>query len=144
MLYKMRYCNQALAEWGKSVTGNFRQRVSQCHYELKMLHTKEDAFSVARYKEVRCTLFSILDQKEVYWKQRAKQFMLKEGDKNSKYFHTAASSKNKRNLISQLRSENGTMMDWDNGLVEVIERYYSNLFTTSNTSSGGVHPNKGY
>ena len=45
------------------------------------LRGKTDDMAVGEFFSVRAELDSLLDQEEVYWKQRAKDFWLKEGDK---------------------------------------------------------------
>lgn len=99
MPQKITMCNKDLAEWGKSITRNFGQHIKQCSEELNRLRSKRDTRLVNTFKEVRAQLFKILDHKESYWKQRAKQFWLREGDCNNKYFHVAASTRKRRNLI---------------------------------------------
>lgn len=39
--------------------------------------------SVQKHKEAKEELFEVLAQKEVFWKQRSKQFWLNSGDRNS-------------------------------------------------------------
>ena len=51
---------------------------------------KTEDTAVCEFFRVRAELDSLLDQ-EVYWKQRAKDFWLKEGDNNTRYFHSHAS-----------------------------------------------------
>ena len=48
---------------------------------------------------------SLLDQKEAYWKQMAKQFWFSEGDSNTKFFHSMASARQLINRISRLKND---------------------------------------
>ncbi|KAM6561563.1 uncharacterized protein LOC133032398 [Cannabis sativa] len=80
---KLQLCASNLAHWGKEVTGCFRKRIKFCKDELKILKSKRDVSSVQRYEDVKNQVSCILDQKETLWKQRAKQFWLKEGDHNN-------------------------------------------------------------
>uniref|UniRef100_A0A803NGP6 DUF4283 domain-containing protein n=1 Tax=Cannabis sativa TaxID=3483 RepID=A0A803NGP6_CANSA len=128
---KINSCAIALAPWGKEITGNFNKRIKKCRAELKLLKNKRDELSVSKYSEVKKKLFTILDQKEAFWKQRFKQFWLKGGDQNSKYFHRAASNRRSHNRIIKLRNNNGDWVEWGHGLEGVIVQHYSSLFLTS-------------
>lgn len=75
----------------------------------------------------------MLDQKEVYWRQRSKQFWPKSGDKNTRYFHATATTRKKSNQMLKLQNSEGLWQEWGNGLEELITNYYSELFTTSQT-----------
>lgn len=68
MVRKIRCCSTALAEWGRDITGKFKERIAGCNKVLRSLRSRRDAGSVARYKEVQAKLFEILTQKELYWK----------------------------------------------------------------------------
>ncbi|XP_060965763.1 uncharacterized protein LOC133034618 [Cannabis sativa] len=133
ILNKLNVCADALSQWGKEITGNFKRRIRECNAEMKLLKKKRDDISMARYSEVRKQLFAIIDQREIFWKQRAKQFWLKEGDQNSKYFHKAASNRRRSNLISKLKNDQGVFVDWENGLSDVVVQYFMSLFSASNT-----------
>ncbi|XP_030505207.2 uncharacterized protein LOC115720191 [Cannabis sativa] len=109
ILNKLNVCADALSQWGKEITGNFKRRIRECNPEMKLLKKKRDDISVARYSEARKQLFAIIDQREIFWKQRAKQFWLKEGDQNSKYFYKAASNRRRSNLISKLKNDQGCL-----------------------------------
>lgn len=79
-------------------------------------------------------LLEVIDRKEIYWRQRSKQFWLREGDNNTKYFHAAASNRRRRNRITQLTTESNQIVTWDNGLAQELENYYTRLFSSSNQS----------
>ena len=68
------------------------------------------------------------------WKQRSRNKWLKEGDKNTKYFHCRANQRNRRNLIIGLKDDNGTWVEDEANLGKVVERYFEQIFTSLNPS----------
>uniref|UniRef100_A0A803P6B0 Reverse transcriptase domain-containing protein n=1 Tax=Cannabis sativa TaxID=3483 RepID=A0A803P6B0_CANSA len=54
-----------------------------------------------------------------------------DGDHNSKYFHTSATSRRRNNLITQLHDNNGRLVEWGSGLEEVMVNYFKDLFATA-------------
>lgn len=54
------------------MTGSFGKRVKECKLELKNLRDKTDGDSVKKFKAAKQKLFLILDQKEMFWRQRSK------------------------------------------------------------------------
>lgn len=83
-------------------------------------------------------LHLILDQKEIFWRQRSKQLWLQSGDKNTKYFHSSCSSRRRANRIQKLKDESGDWIDWHTGLESHITNYYKKLFSSSQTDSEEV------
>lgn len=94
---------------------------------------RDDA-SISRYKEMKSKLTEIYHQKEVYWRQRSKQLWLQCGDRNTKYFHNAASKRRKNNLVHQLKDDSGMWKDRKNVLHELMENYFQNIFSTLGTN----------
>lgn len=96
---KLVRCQGVLDEWGRNITGNFQGRINSCKLMLKKLKNRRDASSVSRYLEGKRKLSEIYHQKEVYWRQRSKQLWLQCGDRNTRYFHNAASKRRINNLV---------------------------------------------
>ncbi|XVE51782.1 hypothetical protein DITRI_Ditri02bG0068900 [Diplodiscus trichospermus] len=82
--------------------------VSNCKKELNELSTRE----------------------EILWKQRSKVTCLKEGDRNTKYFHNVASTRRRNNQIWRIKDKNGVWRE-NKELDEVFKGYYTDVFTTA-------------
>ena len=66
------------------------------------------------FKSTKDQIERLLLDEKVYWKQRSRADWLKEGDKNTKYFHLKASSREKKNWIGGiLNQEEGWTEDKD-------------------------------
>lgn len=75
----------------------------------------------------------LLVNEEVYRKQRAKKFWLKEEDTNSRFFHAAASNRKKLNHISKLGAEDGTLISSHEGMCKLLHNYFSQVFEEPNS-----------
>lgn len=129
VVHKLSNCVESLQVWGREITGCFQKRIKACKCKLKTLRNKGDTQSVEEYEATKKQLFLILDQKEVFWRQRSKQLWLQAGEKNTKYFHASCSRRRRVNHIQRLKNDNGEWISWDGGLQELIKDYYQQLFT---------------
>lgn len=65
----------------------------------------------------------------MYWVQRAKQWWLKEGDRNTKFFHKVASLWVKRNRIVCLHDQNGELVSDSNEIEEMFLSHFKDIFS---------------
>ncbi|XP_060959266.1 uncharacterized protein LOC133030514 [Cannabis sativa] len=131
---KIKGCSHHLAAWGRTLTGNFKVRLSQSKQKMVVLKNSEDEFDAETFVEEKNNYFEILAQQELYWKQRSKQHWLHSGDKNNKYFHAVASARKRSNKIQYLQDENGSWRTWGTGIDNLILDYFSALYTTNSSS----------
>ncbi|XP_062088511.1 uncharacterized protein LOC133795077 [Humulus lupulus] len=131
---KIRCCSTALAEWGKDITGNFKERINSCKRSLRQLKGCRDEEVIRRYQEVHSCLLEVLEQKEIFWRQRSKQLWLQAGDQNTKFFHACATTRKRNNHLASLKNDQGVWVNWDNGLDTVIVDYFRNIFSASQTN----------
>lgn len=68
---------------------------------------------------------------EEFWKRKSRVTWLKEGDKNTKYFHAVTSERRKRNIIEMLQKEDGLKCKGEEEIAKEIASYFENLFTSS-------------
>ena len=66
------------------------------------------------------------------WKQRSRNTYLQEGDCNTKFFHSKASSRYHRNTIEGLFDEEDVWQEDAKKVKHIVLNYYSDLFTSSN------------
>lgn len=131
IMQKMKCCAESLEVWGREITGCFSKRIKDCKNILKLLRDKTDAQSITAYESAKKQLHLVLDQKELFWKQRSKQLWLQAGNKNTKYFHACCNRRKRSNHLQRLKDDTGNWVDWKWGLSEMIKTYFQNLFTES-------------
>ena len=73
----------------------------------------------------------MLDKESQMWHQRLRTLFLKEGDQNTRYFHSKASQRFRRNRILGLRNESNVWCSKDSQIKEIATHYYRTLFSTS-------------
>uniref|UniRef100_A0A803PYN6 Reverse transcriptase domain-containing protein n=1 Tax=Cannabis sativa TaxID=3483 RepID=A0A803PYN6_CANSA len=83
-----------------------------------------------RLSFLKFALDSLLYKEEIYWRQRASTKWLKAGDRNTKFFHKHASFRKKVNTIKFLKTEDGSVVNTQEGIVNLITDYFQNLFST--------------
>ena len=76
----------------------------------------------------------LLVREELMWKQRSRSLWLQEGDNNTRYFHSRASHRFRRNQIDNLEDANGELRSDEEGISSILVDYYQQLFTSSNPS----------
>ncbi|KAL4334370.1 hypothetical protein GQ457_07G017230 [Hibiscus cannabinus] len=75
-----------------------------------------------------------LDKEEIYWEQRARANWLRNGDRNTNFFHRYASQRRRCKRIDGLVTEDGAFHDNMDEVRNIAVSYFSKLFTTSGTS----------
>ena len=99
----------ALLEWGGSNVGVLIHSIYKKRNLLSGLELECQAepfnqqLSYVR-NVVRDELNELIAQENMYWHQRSKISWMKDGDHNSKYFHTIASQKRRSNEIQNSKT----------------------------------------
>ncbi|XP_074328246.1 uncharacterized protein LOC141666148 [Apium graveolens] len=73
----------------------------------------------------------LLRKQEIFWRQRAKQHWLREGEKNTRFFHKFSSTRKEHNNITKLQIANGDCKETDAEIQEIIMDYFNNLFCST-------------
>nr|XP_048322172.1 uncharacterized protein LOC125419733 [Ziziphus jujuba var. spinosa] len=97
-----------LKRWNKYNFNHIKIRLRQCYHSLSDLQTTTPTETNIRLlhnveKEIDC----LLDKEEARWRQRSRLSWLRDGDRNTKYFHKHATSRFRRNYIGGITDSEG-------------------------------------
>ena len=81
--------------------------------------------------KLRKEVNELLDDEEVWWRQRRRTQWLGEGDCNTKYFHHRASERRKKNTINGLWNENGLWCSDKESIAATAIAYFEEIYTTT-------------
>ena len=69
------------------------------------------------------------------WGQRAKVQWLKDGDRNTRFFHSKASQRRRKNFIKGLYDNEGQWCTNPSRMEETVLEFYQALFTSQNSEN---------
>uniref|UniRef100_A0A803LIS7 Phosphomannomutase n=1 Tax=Chenopodium quinoa TaxID=63459 RepID=A0A803LIS7_CHEQI len=113
---KIAGCAAALSSWAGKTFGDIKKRKRKAEEELKEIQKGVmDDVGLSRCKRLSEKLAELRLMEESYWYSRARACELRDGDKNTNYFHHKASSRRRKNMIKGLENEEG---EWKRGKEE--------------------------
>ena len=101
-----------------------------CHLSLEEEESRKDA----RENYKKWVLFE-----EMSWKQKSREIWLKEGDRNTSFFHKMDNAHRRRNQMAKIKI-NGSWITEDCEIKEEVRRAFQLLLSTS----GDWQPSKGW
>lgn len=126
--HRITHCTGAVWNWGKCFTKNFRRRIAYWERRMNLLKGRSDHYGCDQFKEAQLQHQRAIEHQHSFWKQRAKEFWLKNGDQNTTYFHNAVRKRRLNNQIMRLKDENGAWAEKGADLNNLMSRYFQNLF----------------
>lgn len=118
-----------LWDWSKNTLGDLEKCIKHTKKALEACRrcciTKDN---VAREEILKYELEKLEDQKELYWRQRAKAHWLQHGDRNTKYFHQHASERRRLNRIQKLVRDDGSVVKQIGEIHTMVTDLFKSLF----------------
>ncbi|KAL0444001.1 UNVERIFIED_CONTAM: LINE-1 retrotransposable element O protein [Sesamum latifolium] len=84
-----------------------------------------------RELQAKSELTKLITQEEIFWKQRSKDLWLKEGDRNTYFFHAKASHRYQINSIRKLQHRDGMWAESGEEVRQCILDYFGRVFTST-------------
>ncbi|XP_075640297.1 uncharacterized protein LOC142612050 [Castanea sativa] len=82
-------------------------------------------------QETKMELNKILLVEEDIRQQRSRNCWLKSGDRNTTFFHTKASNRHQRNIITRIKDANNVWLEEEEIMRRTFVEYFTELFTSS-------------
>ena len=126
-------CGHELLHWSKRHFGNVRRELEKKRKELQ----QAKRFSVwtgdsRRMRVLELEINMLLDKEAQMWRQRSRILWMKDGDHNTKFFHSKASQWRRRNYITKLYDSRGRWCTRQSQVNDTILEFYRELFTSAN------------
>ena len=118
--------------WSRDAFGNVTKQLKE---KKEKLRREEEAAirggTVEGVLKLKREISGLLVKEEKMWKQRSRALWLQEGDKNTRYFHSRATHRYRRNKICELRNQMGQMSTDEEEIAQILTSYYHDLFTSA-------------
>lgn len=98
---------------------------------LKDAYNNSPSINYDIIHEIEFELDKLLEEEEIYWRQRSREEWLRWGDKNTKWFHKKASMRRKTNEIKGIIDKNGCWNEEIPIIEETFIDFFENLFKSS-------------
>ena len=97
----------SLYEWKKTHFGSVPARLNKCRKKMEELMLDPNNSNCDEKKRLTAEMDKLLYREELMWMQRSHIAWLKEGDRNTRFFHRKASRRMKKNKIHKLKRPDG-------------------------------------
>ncbi|XP_073152537.1 uncharacterized protein [Henckelia pumila] len=128
-----------LSIWAGQRFNNLGKKIKLLRDELNWLQCS--SFAKDNYNRILALekeIEKLYDQEEIHWKQRSRVNWLSQGDRNTKFFHSSASTRCQNKLIKGLFNSLGEWFDDEPNMVGITTDYFSSLFASSNPSQSDI------
>ena len=132
---KLKALKKDLKIWNKEVVGNFSSNRVEAFTRLQCWEAKEKE-NPLNPRDMEAKNLALEDYKkwdlleETSWRQKSRKIWLREGDKNTKYFHKMANARARRNFLSKIRV-NGVTLSSIEDIKDSVYRTYQSLLSES-------------
>lgn len=94
---------------------------------------KSSSNVMEEFQELKLELNKMLLVEEDMWQQRSRNCRLKSRDRNTSFFHTKASNRHLRNIITKIKDSNNVWLEDVEMMGRTFVEYFAQLFKSSQT-----------
>uniref|UniRef100_A0A2N9HH03 Reverse transcriptase domain-containing protein n=1 Tax=Fagus sylvatica TaxID=28930 RepID=A0A2N9HH03_FAGSY len=130
LFQKQRVTAEALKHWNKMVFGHCQTRISELTTTIEEVQANPPTEANLRLEaKLQCDLNGWLAKLEIVWKQKSRELWLKEGNRNSKFFHLSTIIHRRRNAIDVIKGDNGVWIVNRKEIKDFVVDKFQDLFT---------------
>ena len=133
IMEKVAKCEKELTWWNKHRFGHVRKELEIKKGQLALAERVAMVSGDNSWiRSLRLEINLLQDREVRMWCQRSRVLWLSKGDNNTAFFHSKATKRPRKNLIRGIRDGNGVWLTDQDDIGIVMERYYKELFSSSN------------
>ena len=118
----------SLQEWSRSKFGSIRQKLKELRDKLGAAQSNADDAGRTEARRIVEEMNELLYREEMMWLQRSRISWLKEGDRNTKFFHRKAVWRSRKNKIKRLKASNGQWCDDPLEMANMAKQFFQNMY----------------
>lgn len=116
-----------LHTWGSRKFGNVVRKIEKLRKKLgELQYSNSDQHEI---RKITDEMNELLYREEMLWLQRSRIDWLKEGDRNTKFFHGRAVWRSRKNKIEKLKAADGNVYSNQETMGTMATNYFKELFT---------------
>jgi hypothetical protein len=133
----LRSVMSSMYKWKNTHFKSVPKEIEKKRSQLEALRESTDDDSIMLRAGLEKEMDELLYREEILWMQRSRIAWLREGDRNTKFFHRRASWRSKKNRIRKLKHPDGTWTQDTQEMEDLARDFMQNLYTRDE----GINPN---
>ncbi|XP_049390321.1 uncharacterized protein LOC125854782 [Solanum stenotomum] len=129
---KMKKVKAALTEWSKNEYGNIFHEIATLEDIIQtkeaQLEVRLDENSREKLKKAEAKLIRFLNLEEKFWKQKSGLRWFKDGDRNTKFFHSYVKDRKRRMNIKEIHTDQRDIISGTQNIVKEAVKVFKGQF----------------
>ncbi|XP_057854562.2 uncharacterized protein LOC131064437 [Cryptomeria japonica] len=126
------FLKNKIKDWNKVSFKNAFVEKSRIEDELEEIGNRVMQFGMTNVeleleKKLKSQYMEILKREELYWKDKARELWIAEGDLNTKFFHASYKARRINNKIFSIKDEKGILKIEANNIELIALKYYMDI-----------------
>lgn len=123
-------CRKEIYAWKRTHNINSAKQIKWLSREIDQAHT-DGVTTVNEIRSMRSELSKAYKEEDIFWKTKSRNQWLKEGDRNTRFFHASTKNRRARNKIDKIIGPNWEEIKGNTAIGNEATRFFSDLFTSS-------------
>ena len=121
----------SLQEWSRVSFGSVKKEIRKLEKRLTSIRRNNIVSNNSdEERDIKKRLSELFEREEIMARQQSRVEWLREGDRNTSFFHARASARRRNNIIKFLRKVDGSRCEDSEGIKGMVYDFYTSLFTS--------------
>ena len=136
---KLEASRRDLKRWNKSCFGSSREKIKELEQKIAQIQSfKATKENLELEASLNLELDEWLAREDLKWKQKSREIWIREGDRNTRFFHLSTLIRRMRNYIQEIKLEDDS---WINDREDIQKYFIENFKALYQTGSPNIPKN---